>query len=266
MSYDTKFRPQIGHWNDRLVIDQHGSLGTTFHVGGQNSELMDEAGLIAARQDINQLSLSTGHPRLQWWQHFTRLGGQETPSLASCTTWWAQSFDAAVLGNCTSDLFRNDLFFTLIVRPRPDVAAALSSAWHAVRGIATGTPRLSLPSASAAFVEDVETIAAKTEAAFRHLGIRQLGLREEDGVWFSEVWEAHQSAPSHRQRFLPRHPVVQRRRSGRAAGYTRPRDLSSPRLSNPVGRAAAARRDPDVGQLPGADAPVDAGAAENGKL
>ena len=91
MSFDSKYRPQIGHWigakegspRGNVVIYQDGSLGVTLHLAGVNAELMDEAALIGTRQDLNQLALSTTHPRLQWWQHFTRVGQQRVPPLAS---------------------------------------------------------------------------------------------------------------------------------------------------------------------------------------
>ena len=193
MSYDKKYRPQIGHWTDKFVIYQDGSLGTTFHITGQNAELMDEAALIAARQDINQLALSTTHPRLQWWQHFTRIGQQKAPPLAPCTTWWAQGFDRAVDQHCMGNLYRNDLFFTLIARPRSDIAASLKNAWRSLRGLVSGGRGLSLPSATNAFLEDFENTASKTMNSLKHLGARQLGMRQDEktGEWFSEVWEAH---------------------------------------------------------------------------
>jgi type IV secretion system protein VirB4 len=188
MSYDTRFRPQIGHWNQHLVIYQDGTL----HVAGRNAELMDESELMVSRQDLNQLALSTSMPRLQWWSHRTRLGSQRVPPLAPCKTWWARSFDEAVASSTTGgELYRNDLFFTLYVRPRPDIAAALAAAWRTMRGMATGAPRLPMPGATAAFVEEVETLAEKTLAGLRQYGARQLGCRRENGVWFSEVWEAH---------------------------------------------------------------------------
>ena len=186
MSYDTGFRPQIGHWTQHAVIYQDGSLATTLHVAGQNAELMDEAALLGGRQTINQLALSITHPRLQWWQHFTRIGRQKAPPLAPCQTWWARSFDQAVDQHCMGDLHRNDLFLTILVRPREDIAAALSRIWRGV-----WRSRLTIPAATALFLEDFEDAVSKTMNTLRHLGVRRLGFREENGVWFSEIWEAH---------------------------------------------------------------------------
>jgi type IV secretion system protein VirB4 len=187
MSYDRKFRPQIGHWTEHVGINQDGSVATTLHIAGQNAELMAEGAHVASRQVVNQLALQTTHPRLQWWQHFTRCSNPYIPPLQPCTTWWAQSFDAAVAEHCMGGLYRNDLFFTLLLRPRQDIAATLLRLKSTVfqRG------RLSIPSATAIFLEEFEDIVSKTINAFAHLGVKRLGFRDEDGVWFSEMWEAH---------------------------------------------------------------------------
>lgn len=191
MSYDTRFRPQMGHWTENVVIFQNGELGVTFHVAGVNSELMDEAALIGTRQDMNQLALSTTHPRLQWYQHFTRVGQQKVPDLQPSTTWWAQSFDQAVLDNCIGNVHRNDLFFTLIVRPRSDIRSSIGNMWRTTKGMLFSRKRLSVPSATAVFLEDFENTVSKTRATLVQYGAKQLELREEGGVWFSQIWEAH---------------------------------------------------------------------------
>ena len=191
MSYDTKFRPQIGHWMPTIGINQDGSICTTLHIAGQNTELMSEGALVAARQTINQLGLQTTNPRLQWWQHFTRWAGPHITPLAPSTTWWAQSFDDAVERNCMGGMFRNDLFLTLLLRPRQDIGATLLNAWNATKGAVFGRRRLSLPYATAMFVEEFQDIVSKSINTLAHLGVRPLGFRQQGGVWFSELWEAH---------------------------------------------------------------------------
>ena len=96
-----------------------------------------------------------------------------------------------MVNNCIGNVHRNDLFFTLIVRPRSDIRASMWNVWRQTKGMIFGPDRLSLPSASAVFLDDFENTVAKTHASLGRYGVRMLGLREVEGVWFSEVWEAH---------------------------------------------------------------------------
>lgn len=183
-SFARLYLPLIGHWEIATGITQDGSLLVVLHVGGQAAELASADAIMATRDRFNMIARNIADPRLELWVHFTRTDRQRAMDLPSCRSWWAQSFDETYRQRCLGDrLYRNDIFVTVLMHPEAGFKGAL-------RGL-FGSGHSDVPGAASQFVQDFEDVVAKLVAGLARYGVRRLGLREKNGVWFSEIAEAN---------------------------------------------------------------------------
>lgn len=187
MSYDSKYRSALGHYDRGTMINDRGSMSATLHISGENAELMDENAVGASIARLNQLALNSVSPQLEWWQHFTRMSGQRAAPLPPCRSWWGQQFDAALREKCMDGLFRNDLFFTIVWHPEETVGGVMKGLTN---WLPFGSKPDGIPRAARDFVRDFEDKVDTTLTAFAGLGVKRLGAEPRDGVWFSEIAEA----------------------------------------------------------------------------
>lgn len=178
-----RFLPQIGHWTDTVCVNQDGSAFVVYHLAGFAADLAGARATLAAHMRDNHLLRSISDPRIECWDHFVRQDRQQMAPLAKVPNWFGARFDAAyraTQGDGT--LFRNDLFATVVLRP-PE---GLRGGFRALLGREVSDhPQLAEP-----MVQDFETVLQKLEAGLSRYGARRLGLREANGVAFSEVAEA----------------------------------------------------------------------------
>ena len=185
-----RFLPQRGHWDRDTAIDRHGSLVATFHLSGHPSELSSAQASVAHWLQDNRLAQGVSSPRVEWWDHFTRLPGQAMTHLPPSGNWQADRLDRAyreMPGNRA--LFRNDLFVTVLLHREDTLGAGLRS--------------LLMPPDTAdaddAMTREFADLMHLMEAGLSRYGLRRLGLRRLDGQpWhsdadgepFSEIFEA----------------------------------------------------------------------------
>ena len=181
--HTSRFLPQVGHWSADIAINQDGSLFAMFHLSGLAAEMAGARAVISAHMGDNQLARNITNPRIEWWDHDVRQDGQCMASLPPIANWFAARFDAAYQANQGgATLFRNDLFLTVVMHPED----TLRSGFRALFG---GKSK-GQPVAPDLMVQDFQTVLQRLEAGLFRYGARRLGLREHNGVVFSEVAEA----------------------------------------------------------------------------
>lgn len=182
-----------GHWDEWTASHRSGAFGAVLHLSGQPSELASARQIVANWLQDNRLDQGISDPRVEVWDHFTRLPGQAMDALPATGTWFADRLDAAyrdMPGN--RDLFRNDLFVTVVLHPEGGVRRGLRSL---VSPSAVGTE------AQDRMEQDFRDLMDKVEAGLARYGLRRLGLRHgRSGGEFSEILEAWHLIANNRHR------------------------------------------------------------------
>lgn len=199
------FLPLIGHWTETTGITRGGALVAVLHVVGYAGELASAAQLVAQCEGENLVIRNVAAPGLEVWTHFVRRPEQAARALPDCRSWYARRFDAEYRERCLgSALFRNDLFVTIVMQPDAGLAASLRALRrHAVPWKRGGKGPFAHARADDWFLREFEDVVSKVEAGLSRLGARRLGMRRENGVWFSEIAEAQYQALNGYYRPIP---------------------------------------------------------------
>lgn len=186
------FLPLIGHLTEQAGVTRAGAVLAVLHVGGYAGELASAAHLAAQCEAENLIIRNVSIPGLEIWTHLVRRPEQQATELPACRSWYARRFDAEYRAQCLgSALFRNDLFVTVLMRPEPGLAASLRALLRCLTPCRSGAGgSFAHASAEDWFLRDFEDVVSKVEAGLSRLGVRRLGMRCEDSVWFSEIAEA----------------------------------------------------------------------------
>jgi type IV secretion system protein VirB4 len=173
-----RFAPQTGHLTDSIFVNQDGSVGVMYQLAGL-AELAGARPISAAHMSLNQLMRNIADPRIEWWDHSVRQDGQAMSALPVVDNWFGARFDAAYRATQgDGGLFRNDLFLTIIMRPDDGLRAFF------------GGGKRGHTDPGEIMIQDFEAVLARIEAGLARYGLRRLGVRERDGVVFSEIAEA----------------------------------------------------------------------------
>ncbi len=176
-----RFRPQVGHWSATIGLNQDGSAFAVYHMSGMAAELAEVQAIIGDKQSSNYLSLDIADPRIEIWDHFVRQDGQNMAQLPSVPNGFGARFDDAYRASQgAGSLFRNDLFVTIIMHPERSVRGGLA----ALIGRSGDYPVI-----SDRLMQDLEAVLLKVDQGLARYGARRLGIREVDGVQFSELAE-----------------------------------------------------------------------------
>ncbi|MBY5545190.1 VirB4 family type IV secretion/conjugal transfer ATPase [Rhizobium leguminosarum] len=176
------YLPYVGHLSDKAVLLEDGAIMAMAHVRGLPFELEDVAIRNARCRAFNTLLRNIADDNLSICAHLVRHNDVPSPPARQFRSTFAGSLSEAyeqrvLLGN----LFRNDHFLTLIVYPRSTVGKFRGRFFKRYEG-----KEVDLAS-QARNLEDLWHITAGALDAY---GLRRLGIREKDGVIFSEIAEA----------------------------------------------------------------------------
>jgi len=178
-----RFLPQIGHWTPDIAINQDGSAFAMYHLAGFAAEMAGARATAAAHLRDNQLARGIASPRIEWWDHFVRQDRQAMAALPEVNNWFGARFDAAyraTQGDGT--LFRNDLFVTIVMHAEDTLQSGIRALF--------GGGASEHPGVRDQMIQDFEAVLRKLEAGLARYGSRRLGLRQQNGVVFSEIAEA----------------------------------------------------------------------------
>ncbi|MBY5551910.1 VirB4 family type IV secretion/conjugal transfer ATPase [Rhizobium leguminosarum] len=176
------YLPYVGHLSDKAVLLEDGAIMAMAHVRGLPFELEDVALRNARCRAFNTLLRNIADDNVSICAHLVRHNDVPSPPARQFRSTFSGSLSEAyeqrvLLGN----LFRNDHFLTLIVYPRSTVGKFRGRFFKRYEG-----KEVDLAS-QARNLEDLWHITAGALDAY---GLRRLGIREKDGVIFSEIAEA----------------------------------------------------------------------------
>lgn len=176
------YLPYVGHLSDQVVLLEDGSIMAMANVRGLPFELEDVAIRNARCRAFNTLLRNIADDNVSICAHLVRHNDVPSPPARQFHSTFAGSLSEAyeqrvLLGN----LFRNDYFLTLVVYPRTTVGKIRGRFIKRYEGKENDL------ASQARNLEDLWQITAGALDAY---GLRRLGIREKEGVIFSEIAEA----------------------------------------------------------------------------
>ncbi|RZS76863.1 type IV secretion system protein VirB4 [Phyllobacterium myrsinacearum] len=179
------YLPYVGHLNDQVVLLEDGSVMIMAHVQGMVFELEDTEMRNGRSRAFNTLYRNIADDNVTIYAHLVRHDDiPPTPSgnfRSSFARNLKQAFEDRVLAG---NLYRNDQFLTLVVTPR-NALGKLGGKF--ARLLNKGNDNDQDIAAQIRAIEDIWQVVASTLETY---GVRRLGIREKDGVLFSEIGEA----------------------------------------------------------------------------
>ncbi|SEI21604.1 type IV secretion system protein VirB4 [Rhizobium tibeticum] len=176
------YLPYVGHLSDKVILLEDGSIMAMAHIKGLPFELEDVAIRNARCRAFNTLLRNIADDNVSICAHLVRHNDVPSPPGRQFQSTFAGSLSEAyeqrvLLGS----LFRNDHFLTLIVYPRTTVGKIRGRFIKRYEGKENDL------ASQARNLEDLWQITAGALDAY---GLRRLGIREKEGVIFSEIAEA----------------------------------------------------------------------------
>ena len=176
------YLPYLGHVADDVVLLDDGSLLAMLRLEGAPFELADPADINARHARLNTLWRNLASERLVLTTHVVRALDEGTDYPKSpCQSAFARDLDQAYRARLLGQrLFRNRLFLSVLLRPLGVTEGNLVALFRRRRAGHA-------PSANAA---DRDRLATLIASLCQELDAHPLGLREANGVLFSEPAEA----------------------------------------------------------------------------
>jgi type IV secretion system protein VirB4 len=177
------YLPYVGHVTDGAVLLRDGSIMAMGKLDGVAFELEDPALRNARSLNFNTLFRNVADDNVSLCVHLVRSDGvpeqQSRPFRSEFGQRLSDAYKSQALGG---GLYRNDYFLTLIVSPRN----ALGKFGGRV------ARRRNNEAQTASLLHAIEDLWHVVAGAVDGYGLRRLGLREKNGVVFTEIGEALQ--------------------------------------------------------------------------
>jgi len=183
------YMPYIGHATSNVIILDDGSLLAMFRVRGLAFELADPAYVNGLHAQLNVLLRNIASDRIVLYSHLVRtLEEASVYPTAQCVSTFARSLDEGYRARLTSSrLYRNELFLSVLLRATSSAVLEDGS----IRSLLARRKRGDTTrSASAANLELLGNVMTTLRHGMDAYGVSELGLRQENGVVFSELAEA----------------------------------------------------------------------------
>lgn len=176
------YLPYVGHLSDQVVLLEDGSVMAMAHVAGIVFELEDEASRNARCRAFNTLFRNISDDNVTVCAHLVRHDDVPPTPTGKFRSSFAKNLknafeDRVLEGN----LFRNDQYLTLVVSPRNSLGKLSGKM---VRKYKKADNDL------ASLVRVLDDLWHVIAGALEAYGVRRLGIREHDGVAFTEIGEA----------------------------------------------------------------------------
>ena len=178
------FIPYVRHVDERVIALDSRALMVIIKLEGVSFETADTLDLNALHRDLNTLYRNIADERLALWTHVIRRRDNEYPDGE-----FSNAFSRTLNGKyrnrmISEDLFRNDLYLSLVWHPGKDpaerVAAFLAKLRKARRrGVELDEDAL----------KHLDDTIVDVTAGLKRFGPRVLTLQEHDGLIFSEPSE-----------------------------------------------------------------------------
>lgn len=176
------YLPYVGHIAEGAVLMHDGSVMAMGHIEGVAFELEDPAIRNGRCQSFNTLFRNIADDNVSVCVHLVRHDNvPDHPARPFRSEFGRRLYEAYGKKALGGGFYRNDYFFTLVVSPR-NALGKFGGRMSRARGASEDqvTPVL----------HAVEDLWHVIESALDGFGLRRLGLRENNGVMFSEIGEA----------------------------------------------------------------------------
>uniref|UniRef100_UPI0038CDC9C8 VirB4 family type IV secretion/conjugal transfer ATPase n=1 Tax=Aminobacter niigataensis TaxID=83265 RepID=UPI0038CDC9C8 len=178
------FIPYVRHIDERVIALDSGALMVVIALEGVSFETADTLDLNALHRDLNTLYRNIADERLALWTHVIRRRDNEYPDGEFANAFSRTLNDKYRNRMIGEDLFRNDLYLSLVWHPGRDlverVAVFLSKLRKARRrGIELDEDAL----------KHLDDVIVDVTAGLKRFGPRVLTLQEREGLIFSEPSE-----------------------------------------------------------------------------
>lgn len=192
------FIPYVRHVDERVIALDSRALIVVIALEGVSFETADTLDLNALHRDLNTLYRNIADERLALWAHVIRRRNNEYPDGEFSNAFSRTLNDKYRNRMIGEDLFRNDLYLSLVWHPGKDpaerVAAFLSKMRKARRrGIELDEDAL----------KHLDDIIVDVTAGLKRFGPRILTLQERDGLIFSEPSEMLHQLVGGRREAIP---------------------------------------------------------------
>ncbi len=178
------FIPYVRHVDEAVIALDSRALLAMIAVEGVSFETIDAIDLNSLQGDLNTLYRNIADERLAIWTHIIRRRDNTYPDGGFTNPFSAALNDKYRERMVREDLFRNDLYLSLLWHPGRDPAERLASLLPRLRKAQRAT--VELDEGSLKHLRDKVT---DVTAGLRRFGPRVLSLYDQNGILFSEPSE-----------------------------------------------------------------------------
>lgn len=192
------FIPYVRHVDETTIALDSRVLMVMVELEGVSFETADVLELNALHRDLNTLYRNIADERLSLWTHLVRRRDNSYPDGVFTTPFSADLNDKYRARMVGEDLFRNDLYLTILWSPARDPAEKVMQLLPRLRRARRAGVELD--------EQDLKQLRDKVVdiiAALKRLGPRALSLYEQDGLTFSEPSEVLHQIVGGRRELVP---------------------------------------------------------------
>lgn len=192
------FIPYVRHVDETTIALDSRALMVMVELEGVSFETADVLELNALHRDLNTLYRNIADERLSLWTHLVRRRDNSYPDGVFTTPFSADLNDKYRARMVGEDLFRNDLYLTILWSPARDPAEKVMQLLPRLRRARRAGVELD--------EQDLKQLRDKVVdiiAALKRLGPRALSLYEQDGLTFSEPSEVLHQIVGGRRELIP---------------------------------------------------------------
>lgn len=190
------FIPYVRHIDETTIALDSRSMMVMIALEGVSFETADVLDLNALHRDLNTLYRNIADERLALWTHMIRRRDRDYPGGTFATPFSAALNDKYRERMVREDLFRNDLYLTVLWSPARDPADKAAKLLSRLRRARHGGFELDEEA-----LNQLHDKVLDVTAGLKRFGPRVLSIYEQDGMLFSEPSEVlHQIVGGRRER------------------------------------------------------------------
>jgi len=189
------FIPYVRHIDERVIALDSRALMVVIALEGVSFETADTLDLNALHRDLNTLYRNIADERLALWTHVVRRRDNEYPDGEFANAFSRTLNDKYRNRMIGEDLFRNDLYLSLVWHPGKDAAERVAAFLSRLRKARRRGVELDVDA-----LKRLDDTIVDVTAGLKRFGPRVLTLQERDGLVFSEPSEVlHQLVGGRRE-------------------------------------------------------------------
>jgi type IV secretion system protein VirB4 len=178
--------PYARHVTDRIVALDSGALMMSFRLEGASFETADVRDLNDWHGKLNGAWRNLASDRLAVWHHLVRRRDDTYPA-GTFHSVFARELDAAYQARIGGEeMFVNELYVSLVLHPGRDAGDKTKAFAARFSRRFSGGGQAAAEEAEADAIKSIEDAGRDLVQYLARYGAEPLGLRERDGLWFSD--------------------------------------------------------------------------------